>query len=213
MGRISHSRCTSHKVATASGRILAAFRSRLLASSPTFIFRSAFRHSYPTNGLGLLVIADTVGSSTWKAGIPALSITSVEDTASTYDFHATHGKTSLCKNRFHMFTWLLRIPNTLIYISFRVAQDHNKAAGRDRTSSTPSWTRREDPAATTRRRSFSFICVLNCFLSCRTLVWSLVNLFYFLLLWTILDMTACMLYVVFCLFWMLHVRGGSQNIQ
>jgi hypothetical protein len=41
-----------------------------------------------------------------------------------------------------------RIPNTSIYMSFRVAQDHNKATGRDTTSSMTSSTRHEDPTAT-----------------------------------------------------------------
>jgi hypothetical protein len=72
-------------------------------------------------------------------GIATLWIASVEDTTpSTYDFHATRGKTSLCKNRFRMFTRQLRISNTFIYMSFREAQDHNKAAGRDTTLSMPS---------------------------------------------------------------------------
>jgi hypothetical protein len=59
-----------------------------------------------------------------------------------------------------MFTWLLRIPNTSIYMSFKVAQDHNKAAGRDTTLLTPSSTRWEDLTTTTWRRSsyFAFIC-------------------------------------------------------
>jgi hypothetical protein len=96
MGRISCSQCTSHIAAIASGRILATFRSRLLASAPTAISRSAWRHSSPTDGSGVLADADTVGISTWRAGAAALWIASVEDTtASTYDFHATHGKTNL----------------------------------------------------------------------------------------------------------------------
>jgi hypothetical protein len=83
-------------VATASGRILAAFGSRLLASSPTAVSRSVWRHSYPTNGSGLLDDADAMGISTWRAGVTALWTASVDDTASsTYDFHATHGKTNL----------------------------------------------------------------------------------------------------------------------
>jgi hypothetical protein len=117
-----------------------------------------------------------MGSSTWRAGTTILWIASVQDTASTYDFHTTHGKTSLCKNRLRMFTWLLHIPNTLIYMSFRAAQDHNKVVDQDTTSSTPSWTWKEDPVATTattcRCHSFSFNCVLNCRSSCRTIVWS-----------------------------------------
>jgi hypothetical protein len=97
MGKISHSRCTSHVVATASDRILSAYRSRLLASSPTAISRSTFRHSSRTDGSGVLVVANAVRSSTWRAGAATLWIASVEDTASTYDFHTTYGKTSLCK--------------------------------------------------------------------------------------------------------------------
>jgi hypothetical protein len=47
-----------------------------------------------------------------------------------------------------------------IYMSFRAAQDHNKAAGRDTTSSTTSSTQQEDPVATMRHRSscFAFAC-------------------------------------------------------
>jgi hypothetical protein len=48
------------------------------------------------------------------------------------------------------------IPNTSIYISFRVAQDHNKVAGRDTTSSRASSTQREDLAATTWCHSSCF---------------------------------------------------------
>jgi hypothetical protein len=43
------------------------------------------------------------------------------------------------------------------YISFRVAQDHNMAADRDTTLLTPTSTRLEDPAATTRRCSHSLL--------------------------------------------------------
>jgi hypothetical protein len=117
MGRISHSRCTIHVPTTTSGRILPAYKSRLLASFPTVVSRLAFWHSCPTDGSGLLAIADVVESSTWRAVTTALWISSV-DTASAY-FHATHSKTSLYKNMLHMFTWLFRIPNTLIYMSFR----------------------------------------------------------------------------------------------
>jgi hypothetical protein len=47
-----------------------------------------------------------------------------------------------------------------IYMSFRVAQDHNKAVSRDTTSSTATSTQQEDPVATTRRHSscFAFSC-------------------------------------------------------
>jgi hypothetical protein len=82
--------------ANASSTILAAFRSRLLASAPTAVSRSAWKHSSPTDGSGVLVNADTVEISTWRVGAVTLRITSIEDTAaSTYDFHATHDKTNL----------------------------------------------------------------------------------------------------------------------
>jgi hypothetical protein len=42
-------------------------------------------------------------------------------------------------------------------MSFRAAQDHNIAVGRDTTLLTPSSTRREDPVVTTRRRSRSLL--------------------------------------------------------
>jgi hypothetical protein len=99
VGRIPCSQCTSHMAAITSGRILAAYRSRLLASSPRVISRSAFRYSSPTGGSSVLAIIDAVGSSTWRADVAALCIASIEDTAAlTYDFHTTHDKTSLCKN-------------------------------------------------------------------------------------------------------------------
>jgi hypothetical protein len=107
-------------VATAaSGKILVVFRSRLLVSSPIAISRSSFQHSSPIDGSGVLAIDDAVGTSTRRAGTVAFWITFVEDTTSTYDFHATHGKTSLCKIGFvclldyftfltHSFTCLSR---------------------------------------------------------------------------------------------------------
>jgi hypothetical protein len=83
-------------VATTSGRILAAFKSRLLASAPLAVSRSAWMPSSPTDGSRVLANAHAVGISTWRVGFAALWITSVEDTtASTYDFHATHGKTNI----------------------------------------------------------------------------------------------------------------------
>jgi hypothetical protein len=82
--------------ATASGRLLAAFRSRLLAPSLTAVSNSVFCHSSLTTESGLLVVVDIVGSSTWSAGATALWNASMYDTASTY-FLATHGKRSLCK--------------------------------------------------------------------------------------------------------------------
>jgi hypothetical protein len=79
--------------ATTSGKILATFGSRLLTSTPTAISRSAWRHSSPTDGSGVLADADTVGIYICRAGAAALWIASVEDTAaSTCDFHAIHGK-------------------------------------------------------------------------------------------------------------------------
>jgi hypothetical protein len=41
-------------------------------------------------------------------------------------------------------------------MSFRAPQDHNKAVGRDTTSSMSSSTQREDPTAMMQHRSFSF---------------------------------------------------------
>jgi hypothetical protein len=96
-------------VATASDRILAAFRSRLLASAPTVISKSAWRPSCPTDGSGLLSAATAVGISTWRiganaavgistwrAGTATLWIAFVEDNATlTYDFYATHDKIKL----------------------------------------------------------------------------------------------------------------------
>jgi hypothetical protein len=80
----------------ASGRILAAFGSKLLASAPTVVSRSAWRSSSPTDRSGLLAAATAVEISTWRAdAATAVRIVSVEDNASTYDFHATHGKTNV----------------------------------------------------------------------------------------------------------------------
>jgi hypothetical protein len=80
--------------------ILATFGSKLLASAPTTVSRSAWRHSYPTDGSGVLANtnanADAMGISTWRAGGAALWIAAVEDTAaSIYNFHTTHSKTNL----------------------------------------------------------------------------------------------------------------------
>jgi hypothetical protein len=58
----------------------------------------------PPDGPWLLAVTDVLGSSTWRAGVTAIWIASVEDTASIYDFHGTYGKTRLCKNRLHIFT-------------------------------------------------------------------------------------------------------------
>jgi hypothetical protein len=63
MGRISCNRCTSYVATTASGRIMAAYRLRLLASSSTAISRSAFWYSNPIDESEVLAIADAVGSS------------------------------------------------------------------------------------------------------------------------------------------------------
>jgi hypothetical protein len=142
-----------------------------------------------------------------------LWIAFVEDTtASTYDLCTTHGKISLCKNRFHMFTWLLRIPNTFIYMSIRVAQDHNKTAAWDTTSSMPSWSRREDPAATTQHRSFSFICILNCLELSNLLSW-VVDLISLSIIVNLNVLLLCIYSYIFCQFWRFPVRGGSQIRQ
>jgi hypothetical protein len=43
-----------------------------------------------------LADAAVVGISTWRVGAATLWIASIEDTAaSTYDFHATYGKTNV----------------------------------------------------------------------------------------------------------------------
>jgi hypothetical protein len=85
--------------ATTSGRILAAFGSRLLASAPTAICRSAWRPPSPTDGSGLLAAAAAVGISTRRACATTLWLASVDVTAaSTYDFYVTHGK-KLLHNR------------------------------------------------------------------------------------------------------------------
>jgi hypothetical protein len=59
------------------------------------------------------------------------------------------------------------IPNTSIYISFRAAQDHDKAAGRDTTSSMTSSTLCEDPVATTwcHSRSLLSLAIVLVFIS------------------------------------------------
>jgi hypothetical protein len=209
----SHSRCTFHMAATTSGRILAAYRSRLLASSPTAIYRSAFRHSSPIDRSGLLAVADAVGSSTCRAGTTALWIASVDDTASTY-FHTTHSKPRLCKTRLRMYTWLFRILKMLIYMSFN-AQHHNTVVGRDTTSSTPSWTQQDDLAVTTvvttRRRSFSFNCVFWI-----VGMW-LCELLNNCVLWTHFSLNCrelCWIYrmCLYCAYFR-STPGGSQNRQ
>jgi hypothetical protein len=63
-------------------------------------------------------------------------------------------------------------------MTFRKTQDQNKKTGQDMTLSMASSTRQEDlaammaptMAAMTRRCSFTFSCVLNCLLSCQTIV-------------------------------------------
>jgi hypothetical protein len=124
-----------------------------------------------------------------------------------------------------MFTWLLRIPNTSIYMSFTAAQDHNKAVGRDTTLSMPSSTRREDPAATMRRcsRCFAFACRSFGFdFACREVyclkVVELVSLLlvinYVVDLMMCVILVLCMIYsYIICLFWMLAIWGDRQNRQ
>jgi hypothetical protein len=57
-------------------------------------------------------------SSTWRVGVAALWIASVEDTASIYDFHTMHGKISLCKIGFvcvlDYFAYLIRSFTSLL---------------------------------------------------------------------------------------------------
>jgi hypothetical protein len=56
---------------------------------------------------------------------------------------------------FALLTRLFRISNTSIYMSFRVAQDYNKAVGQDTTSSMTSSAWWEDSAAMMRHHSHS----------------------------------------------------------
>jgi hypothetical protein len=77
--------------ATSFSRILDAFESRLLASTPTAISKSAWRPPSPIEGSGLL--AAVVGISIRRACTATLWLVSVQViAASTYDFHTTHGK-------------------------------------------------------------------------------------------------------------------------
>jgi hypothetical protein len=108
-----------------------------------------------------------------------------------------------------------------IYMSFRADQDHNKAAGRDMTLSTPSSTRWEDPAATMRHRSpcFAFACHSFSFgFACHELYClKVVKVVSFLLVINyVMDLMMCVLLVlcmiysyIVCLFWRLPVWGGS----
>jgi hypothetical protein len=82
--------------ATAAARLLATDSSRLLVPSPIAASWSTFRHSSLTPESRLLVVADAMGNSTWRAGTATLWNASVVDTASIY-FLDTHGKTNLCK--------------------------------------------------------------------------------------------------------------------
>jgi hypothetical protein len=93
VGKITHSWPSFHVAGTTSIWILAAIECRLLAPAAS---RSVFQHSSPRVGSGLLVVADAVGTSTWRESVDALWNASVDDTAPTY-FLTTHGKTSLCK--------------------------------------------------------------------------------------------------------------------
>jgi hypothetical protein len=145
VGRISRSQCTSQVADTASGRILTAFRSRLLASAPTAVSRSAWRlltAAITTVGISTwrAGVAAAVGISSWWAGATALWIASVGDNAaSTYDFHANLRHRFVCLlDYFAFLTHPFCIPSTSIYMSFRAAQDHNKVVGRDTTSSVTS---------------------------------------------------------------------------
>jgi hypothetical protein len=85
-------------------------------------------------------------------------------------------------------------------MSFRVTQDHNKAAGRDTTLSTPSLTRREDPAATTQHRSGCFAFTYHSFnfgFACHELYCLKVVELVFLLLVVnyVVDLMMCVNYI------------------
>jgi hypothetical protein len=87
-------------------------------------------------------------------------------------------------------------------MSFRAAHDHNKAASKDMTSLMPSSTRREDPAATMRRCSFSFAFAYHSFsfaFACHELYClELSNLFCFqCVINYIVDLLMCMIILVY----------------
>jgi hypothetical protein len=85
--RMSRSRCTSrdrHRLRQDSGRLQVQAYG-VLPHIRIQVSLSAFLPHRWVRGTG---VADVVGSSTWRANAAALWITSVEDTASTYDFHS-----------------------------------------------------------------------------------------------------------------------------
>jgi hypothetical protein len=61
------------------------------------------------------------------------------------------------RNYFTILTRSFCIPSTSLYMSFRVAQDYNKVASRDKTSSTVSSTRPDDPTAMMRHHNRSLL--------------------------------------------------------
>jgi hypothetical protein len=77
-------------------------------------------------------------------------------------------------------------------MSFRVAQDHNKAAGQDTTSSTASSTQREDPAATTRHCSSCRTCFACFELYCLKVVEFVLLLF---VVNYVVDLMTCVNYI------------------
>jgi hypothetical protein len=108
-------------------------------------------------------------------------------------------------------------------MSFRAAQDHNKAVGRDTTLSVPSSTRWEDLAAMMQCRSrcfalaccsfaFGFTCHDIYYLKVVELVLLLLVVNYVVDLMMCVILVLCMIYscIVF-LFWRLLILGGSQT--
>jgi hypothetical protein len=103
-------------------------------------------------------------------------------------------------------------------MSFRLAQDHNMAAGRDTTLSTPSSTRWEDPVATTwhRSRSLLLLAVVSVLISL-VMNYIVVELVLFLLVVNyIVDLMMCVI-LVLCVIFVLYSlpvleapRSGKQ---
>jgi hypothetical protein len=106
-------------------------------------------------------------------------------------------------------------------MSFRAAQDHNMAAGRDTTLLTPSSNRREDPVATTRHCSHSLLSLAVVSVSISFVMNYIVDelVLFLLVVNYIVDLIMCVILVMYVIFVMysLHVleapRPGWQPKQ